>query len=451
MASNYCEFQSLSGLMKAMRDAGVARLFFKILVKNNNDKQQIYIATDMVKIGFLPTGKAEAARSRSTKKNPKGTAIFRTDMPLYWLNNDGALYAAPGTKLIFYPQYPEVRISGFLENCDCAPTELLSIANRGTIPGRVLFLGVTKDRRVIAHVVAPETSVADEIRQTHYPISHGVLVEMMFRETPDSKHLLLSELARIHSMGWIDPVKLTRNGMVPYDKKNSIGYTLEAHLGILPNGDAAPDFHGWEVKGSTVKTLGRSLSVKVSIMTGSPTGGLIREIGWRDFVKQYGYRNNDKPPGRVDFNGVHTYGVRQEKTGLTLDIEGYGDREILDERGGVVIRNDDGDILLKWHFGKLIDHWKTKHSNVVFVPAVASVETPRRFWFDRKVKLGLGTDFFRFLEAIKSGGVVYDSGLWVNPDGHTPKERGKERHQIRVSANRISSLYHKVEDVDVLQ
>lgn len=450
MALIFREFQSLGGLSEAMRDAGVVRLFFKVLVKNNNDKQQVYIATDMAKIGFLPTGETEAARSRSTKKNPKGTAIFHTDMPLAWLNHDGNLFPAPGTKLIFYPQYPEVRISGFLENCECAPTDLLSITCRGKEPGRVLFLGVTRDERVIAHVVAPEGPVADEIRKSEYPISHGVLREILFREAVDSRRLLLSELARIHRMGWVDPVKLTKDGMVPYDKRNAIGYTLEAHLGIFPNGDAAPDFHGWEVKASTVKALGRNLSTKISIMTGSPTGGLIREIGWRSFVKQYGYRNNEKPPGRIDFNGVHTFGVRQGKTGLTLDIEGYGEREILDETGGVIIRNDDGEVLLKWHFSKLIDHWKTKHSNVVFIPGVASETTPRRFHFDRKVKLGIGTDFFRVLEAIKTGGVVYDSGLWVNPEGATPKDRGKERHQIRVCPRKTSSLYRKVEDVDVL-
>lgn len=450
MHSSYGEIQSLATLLEAMRDAGVVRLFFKVLVKNNNDKNQIYIATDMAKVGFLPTGETEAARSRSTKKNPKGTAIFRTDMPLSWLNNDGCLFPAPGTKLIFYPQYPEVRISGFLENCALAPTDLLSIMRRGKEPGRVLFLGTTREGRVVGHVVGPESAVAEEIRSTEHPISHGVLREILLRERGDSRQLLLRELGRIHRMGWVDPVKLTRNGMEPYDKRNSIGYTLEAHLGVLPNGDAKPDFHGWEVKGSTVKALGRSLSAKISIMTGSPTGGLIRDIGWRSFVERYGYRNDDKPPGRIDFNGVHTYGVRQEKTGLLLDIEGYDSGVIVDETGGIVIRDDDGDVLLKWHFSKFIDHWKTKHSNVVFVPGVASETTPRQFRFDRKVKLGIGTDFFRVLEAIKAGSVVYDSGLWVNPEGKVPKEKGKERHQIRVRPGDISDLYRKVEDVDVL-
>jgi hypothetical protein len=66
------------------------------------------------------------------------------------------------------------------------------------------------------------------------------------------------------------------------------------------------------------------------------------------------------------------------------------------------------------------------------------------------VKLGIGTDFFRVLDAIKAGSVVYDTGLWVNPLGKTSKERGHERHQIRVIPSQLSSLYRKVEDVDVL-
>ena len=450
MPSAYSEIENLDSLKGAMRDAGVDRLFFKILSKNNNDKQQIYIATDMSRIGFLPTEKTEATRSRSSKKNPKGSAIFRTNMPLYWLNPDCNLFPAPKTKLIYYPQYPEVRVSGFLDNCECAPTELLSITRRGGEQGRVLFLGVTRDRRVVGHVVAPESALANEIKEFKDIASHGCLKEILFREYIDSRKVLISELARIHRMGWLDPVKLTQDGMVAYNKRNAIGYTLEAHLGVLPNGDAAADFLGWEVKSSTIQRHGKNFSAKISIMTGSPTGGLIREIGWRNFVLRFGYRNEEKPPGRIDFNGMHVFGVRQGKTGMTLDIEGYKNGQILDETGGIVIRNDEGEILLKWHFSKLIDHWKKKHSKVVFVPGVASRDKPKRFFFDRKVRMGIGADFKRVLESIEKGGVVYDSGLWVNPEGPTKKERGKERHQIRVIPSMISELYSKVEDVDVV-
>ena len=449
MTIKYSQFHTLIDLRGSMEKAGVIRLFFKTLGKNNNDKQQIYIATDMSKISFLPTGEMEAARSKSTKNNPKGKAIFRTCMPLDWLNSDGSRCTAPSTKLIFYPQYPEVRISGFLEKCELAPNELLSRAHRGKETGRILFLGVTHDGRVLAHAVAPESSIAKEIRKTSFPITHGVLKEILINEAVDSRQLLLSELARIHRMGWVDGVKLTREGMESYDKKNSIGYTLEAHLGILPNGNAKPDFHGWEVKGTTIKDFGRKMSLKVSVLTGSPTAGLIREIGWREFVMRYGYRNNEKPPGRIDFNGVHRYGIQQNKTGLILDIEGYKDRTIVDEQGGVIIADNKGKVILKWHFSKLMEHWKKKHTNAVFVPALSRAAPRRQFWFSRNVKLGTGTEFYKLLDAIKAGSVVYDSGLWVNPQGETTKQRGHERHQIRVIPSQVSSLYSTFEDVDV--
>ena len=105
---------------------------------------------------------------------------------------------------------------------------------------------------------------------------------------------------------------------------------------------------------------------------------------------------------------------------------------------------------LKWHFAKLINHWKTKHSNVVFVPGLSRGEPCRQFLYDRNVMLGIGTDFFRVLGAITAGSVVYDTGLWVNPLGKTTKEKGHQRHQIRVLPSQLGSLYRRIEDVDVL-
>lgn len=450
MSRGYSEIQSLDVLISAMRDSGVVRLYFKKLAKNNSDKQQIYVATDLARTGFLPSGEVEAIRSRSSKRHPNGAAIFRAPMPLHWLNSDGRECSAPSTKLIYYPQYPEVRISGFLERCEFAPNELLSRNRRGQEPGRILFLGVADDRRVLGHAVGPESAVAREIGERTFPIAHGVLREIFLGGAGGSKQLLLTKLAGIHRAGWLNAVKLSGKGLEPYDRQNAIGYTLEAHLGVPANGYAEPDFCGWEVKGSTVKAFGRKMLLKISILASSPTGGLIREIGWRGFVRRYGYRNDGKPRGRIDFNGVHSYGVMQEKTGMTLGIQGYEDGEITDESGGLVITDLVGAVLLKWHFAKLINHWKSKHSNVVFVPALSRVKSVRQFWFDRNVKLAIGTDFFKFLEAVKAGSVVYDTGLWVNPLGRTSKERGHQRHQIRVIPQGLNSLYRRVEDVDVL-
>lgn len=432
-----------------MKDQGVVRLVFKKLVKNNNDKQQIYIATDMAKVGFLPTGDVDAARSESSKLHPNGNAIFRSSMPLTWLSADGRRCSAENTKLIYYPQYPEVRISGFLEGCAMSPSDLLSRGRRGQEPGRILFLGVTEKGSVIGHAVAPENAIATEIGGEEYPAAHGVLKEVFLDARIDSRKLLIKELSRIHDAGWLESVKLTRDGMQPYDKRNGIGYTLEAHLGVMPNGDAKPDFRGWEVKGSTVSSFQSKLSVNISILTCSPTGGLIRDIGWRKFVECFGYRNPEKPKGRIDFNGAHKYGIQNAKTGMTLGIQGYKNKKIEDEDGGVIVTDSQGRILMKLHFAKFLEHWKTKHSNAAFVPGVCRLEPSRQYWFGREVKLATGTDFFRVLEAIKSGSVIYDPGCWVNPMGERAKDRGHERHQIRVVPRQLASLYRKVEDLDV--
>ena len=451
MSDRYIEISGLDSLVQAMLNEGAIRLFFKSLVRNNNDKQQIYVATDMAKIGFIPTKEVVAERSRSTKAHPNGKAIFRSSVPLYWLSSDGRTCPASGTKLIYYPQYPEVRLSGFLEGCEFAPNELLSRDKRGKERGRILFLGVTADGRVIGHVVSPESEIAKEIGDTDFPVSHGALKEILFGDEDNSRKLLLSRLAKIHHAGWVDSVKLTHSGMAPYEARNGIGYTLEAHLGVMPNGDAEPDFHGWEVKASTVKEFHRSMSVRVSVLTCNPTGGLIHDIGWRSFVERFGYRNPEKPAGRIDFNGNHKYGVANEKTSLILDIHGYKDGEITDEHGGVVIKDEAGQIILMWHFSKFLDHWKRKHSNAVFVPGLARSDPNRQYWYGRKVKLASGTDFFRVLDAIQAGHVVYDPGLWVNPEATTPKERGHQRHQIRVVPSKIGSLYREFEEADTLE
>ena len=61
----------------------------------------------------------------------------------------------------------------------------------------------------------------------------------------------------MHREGWLSGRKLTAAGPIPYAAPNAGGFTLEAELGITPNGIAAPDFLGWEVKQHDVGRLDR--------------------------------------------------------------------------------------------------------------------------------------------------------------------------------------------------
>ena len=53
----------------------------------------------------------------------------------------------------------------------------------------------------------------------------------------------------IHELGWIESKRLNSDGKaISYRAPNGGGYTLEAELGIVPNGVSEPDYLGWEVK-----------------------------------------------------------------------------------------------------------------------------------------------------------------------------------------------------------
>ncbi len=98
--------------------------------------------------------------------------------------------------------------------------------------------------------------------------------------------------------------KLGRNGLKePYSARNGGGYTLEAELGIRPNGDAEPDFMGWEVKqygvANFIKFAPKS---PVTLMTPEPTGGIYRDAGVTAFyLKRFGYPDKGGKPDRINY------------------------------------------------------------------------------------------------------------------------------------------------------
>jgi len=118
--------------------------------------------------------------------------------------------------------------------------------------GRVLFLGISPDSQVFGHVVAQTDPIAvafDAVADA-LPLS-GVFIDLetLRQGGTDPKQALLAALRRIHGKGWIPSQKMGRTGVPePYSARNGGGYTLEAELGISPNGYAEPDFMGWEVK-----------------------------------------------------------------------------------------------------------------------------------------------------------------------------------------------------------
>lgn len=98
------------------------------------------------------------------------------------------------------------------------------------------------------------------------------------------------------------------------DAPNCGGYTLEAELGIMPNGYAEPDFMGWEVKQYGVDSFSRVGSATITLMTPEPTEGLYVSQGVEHFIRTYGYPDQNGRPDRLNFGGVHKAGVLHDRT-----------------------------------------------------------------------------------------------------------------------------------------
>lgn len=434
---------SFNALKQIMLDHGVEKLYFKILGTNNNNKQQVYLGGDLSAISIIPTGDFESSDSVSEKKTlKKGKNKLTGAINLVWIDSEGRHSPAPHAKLILYPQYPEVRFSGFLRSSPDAPSDLLSYDKRGNEDGRVLFLGIRPDGKVFGYVSSPEAEVTREVRAKEDWDCKGVLCEVSITaqvtDASSRKKMLLSELLRIHEKGWIEGNKLNSDGVGnPYNAPNGGGYTLEAELGIKPNGYSEPDFLGWEVKQYRVKDFRRMNNGRVTLITPEPDGGFYAGNDLMRFMEKYGYLTDDK----YNFNGYHKFGERQEKTGLLLDIRGFDNEnnKITDADGSIILLDTAGEVAAEWSFAKLLDHWKRKHAEAVYVPARSKTESHRQYYFGDMVKLGEGTNFEKFLSGMSERLVIYDPGSRIRHVHSKPEP--KKRNQFRIAVKELSGLY----------
>jgi hypothetical protein len=431
-------FDQLRAMMKA---CGVKQLLLKVLARNDNSKNQPYLSSSMDVVNILP------AEEIGVTETPDGNRIMKAELPLEWLQPNGSSVPAPHAKLILYPQYPEVRFSGFLKGALNAPSDLLTTR----MPGRILFLGITEDRRIIAWCVGPDSAIAKAIEPDKLE-ALGVFRIVPLAESGKSGRLLLLEhLQRIHLLEWIDAKKLTAAGALPFAGTNAIGYTLEAELGIRPNGASSPDFEGWELKAIQVKNYANVPDGKVAtLMTPQPDGGHYRP-DLVDFVRRYGYPDKKGRPDRLNVGGVHRLGLRHRLTGFTPTLVGFdvAAGKVTDPDGKLVMLTDAGEEAAAWSFAKLLKHWNVKHALAAYIPAETREAGSKQYRFGNKVRLAEGTDFNRFLSVMAARHVVYDPGIKVELIS-TARPKAKHRNQFRTSYRYIPELYEKVTTVDIL-
>ncbi len=212
--------QSTADLIELFRSKGAARILCKPLAENDNSKQQIYLGGSFEVLQQIPHTEVRV-EARGVRPNYKAALDF------HWMDDAGRVAKAPGAQLILYPDYPEVRLSGFLRGCTLAPAKDMQAVpktvrgfNNGP-DGRLLFLAVTDANSVLAYLATRGSPLAEDfarIRESGHLVQSGVFLEFPVADGLTTREMLLNRLRTIHREGWHASRRLDRTGgIVPYD------------------------------------------------------------------------------------------------------------------------------------------------------------------------------------------------------------------------------------------
>lgn len=433
---------NLQNLKAVFAESGCEKIYIKNLSANDNSKNQVYLGGSFEILNILPISEIINEEAGDWEKER-----FKAKINFSWINEEGQIFPAPKSQLILYPKYPEVRFSGFLMGCEKAPSDLMT----QRLPDRLLFFSVTKYGKIIGYVAAPHSQIAAEFNAEKVTVQHGIFKVIELAVVKDSKIRLIEELLRIHEKGWIRSKRLDRIGnTMPCESSNCGGYTLEAELGITPNGYSEPDFLGWEVKQFGVTNFSKVNSSVITLMTPEPTGGIYKSDGAEIFLRKYGYPDRTGREDRINFGGVHKAGICHSLTNLTMEVIGF-------DRESGKIRNADGRIALvdlagnetaSWSFSSMLMHWNKKHNQACYVPSLSAKEPERKYHYGSNIILGIGTDFQLFLQQMDAGNIYYDPGIKMENASVRPII--KKRSQFRIKSAFLKNLYKENTVLDIL-
>lgn len=435
--------ESLENLFLLFTQHGGVRFFAKRLAPNDNSKNQVYLGGDFSALNIFPHGEVTTDQSSlASSKRDRAKAPLR----FYWVEEHGK-FEAPNAQLILYPKYPEVRMSGFLKGCRNAPSNVMNSRDEG----RVLFFAVTDAGAILAYAVTPEHPLSQEVEGMQDCQNIGVFIKLHANKD-DRRSDVISKLTEIYHKHWIDSKKIGADGLPhPYKARNGGGYTLEAELGISPNGYSEPDYLGWEVKQYGVSDFkGYSPKSKITLMTPEPTDGFYKTSGVYDFMKTYGYKDKSGRADRINFGGVYTQGKKHHKdTGLRIELGGYdiSTGKITDVNSGIVLLDQNENVAACWNYSGMLSHWNRKHSLAVYVPSLFR-SPPPQYRYGPKIRMCEKTDFLLFLKSFANGRVSYEPGIKMEKSS-SQSPIIKRRSQFRVTFSEIPSLYGGYEDVQL--
>lgn len=424
---------NLENLKKVLISQGCSKIYIKRLAPNDNSKNQVYFGGSFEILNILPITKIESVNAGDWKRER-----FKASINFSWIIEDGSLSPAKNAQLILYPKYPEVRFSGFLMGSKKAPSELMT----QRLPNRLLFIGVDIDGNVLGYVAHPESEISKEFSGEKIVDEHGVFSCIDLPGELNNRSILLRELKRIHQLGWINAKRLDSGGsIVNCSSSNCGGYTLEAELGVKPNGYSEPDFMGWEVKQFGVKKFENINSSTITLMTPEPTHGLYKSKGTEFFIRNYGYPDKLGRPDRMNFGGIHKVGEIHHTTKLELKLIGFdlNTGRIRKSDGSVALIDQRGNITASWSFSSMLLHWNRKHNKACYVPSLSMNNGNRKYKYGNNIIIGTGTDFQLFLNQMAIGNIYFDPGIKLENMSNNPKI--KKRSQFRIKSRNLSELY----------
>lgn len=439
--------------------AGAKTVWAKIMGWNNNSKNQVWLAGDPSDLSFLPLGAPTYAEGKSKKKKA-GPLVAQIPVSWRWIVPGEGYFAAPDTKLCYYPQYPEVRLSGFLRGCRMAPNMLMSPTKRGAEEGRVLFFATVKaegdEQTTVAMVVGAPSPAAAYMRSLGADAA-GRPKAVAFPGAKVQDEISVLEKALRGFVGEkIVPCRLLGDGTIvrPYYAQNAAGFTLEAEMGVGENSMPAPDFDVWELKAIKQAELTKRHNHRVTLFTPQPDRGWITEHPQVDFVLKYGHVHQTDEHGNPvayyftsgDFEGI---GANKADARLQMRIEGFRSAKDFDLSGMIeLVDRETGELAAGWSFMKLLEHWQRKHNRAAYVPYVKEGDAGSSVVeFGPLITLGISTSFGLFLHAFSEGKVVFDPGdkAVLSNGKWTPHSRS----QFRINLYDIGAIYHETQLIDI--
>lgn len=430
---------NLQALLKIFANNGCKKVYVKTLSPNDNSKNQVYLGGSFEVLNILPISQIKTEESGDWNRER-----FKALINFSWVNDDANIYPAPTAQLILYPKYPEVRFSGFLAKCENPPSELMT----QRLANRLLFLGVSNIGVVLGYVASPISEIALEFDNSKIDEEVGIFRVIDLLSTVNNKEKLLKELYRIHQLDWITSKRLDGNGKVlPCVSSNCGGYTLEAELGITPNGYSEPDYLGWEVKQFGVKNFNRINNSVITLMTPEPTDGIYKTKGAEAFLSQFGYPDKTGRENRINFGGIHKAGIRHISTKLEMQLIGFdvSTGKIRNAGGRISLIDISGNEAAAWSFASMLLHWNRKHNQACYVPSLSNTTNERMYKYGNQIFLGTGTDFQLFLKQMAEGNIYYDPGIKM--ENILSKPKIKKRSQFRIKSQHLYNLYKESEVV----